>query len=61
MFSFMGLAPLSAAAAGALLKVISLTALFGIAGLTLTAIALGCLASPQMRSIRAMQPGPGTA
>jgi MFS family permease len=54
MFSFMGLAPLSAAAAGALLKVISLTALFGIAGLTLTAIALCCLASPQMRSIRAM-------
>jgi hypothetical protein len=30
--------------------------LFGIAGLTLTAIALCCLASPQMRSIRAMQP-----
>jgi len=56
MFSFMGLGPLSAAAAGALLKVISLTALFGIAGLALTAIALCCLASPQMRSIRAMQP-----
>ena len=61
MFSFMGLAPLSAAAAGALLKVISLTALFGIAGLTLTAIALCCLASPQMRSIRAMQPEPAKA
>ena len=61
MFSFMGLAPLSAAAAGALLKVISLTALFGIAGLTLTAIALCCLASPQMRSIRAMQPDPAKA
>ncbi|MGH8115307.1 MAG: MFS transporter, partial [Rhodanobacteraceae bacterium] len=58
MFTFMGLGPLSAAAAGALLKVISLTALFGIAGLTLTAIALCCLASPQMRSIRAMQPEP---
>jgi len=56
MFTFMGLGPLSAAAAGALLKVISLTALFGIAGLTLTVIALCCLASPQMRGIRAMQP-----
>ena len=56
MFTFMGLGPLSAAIAGALLKVISLTALFGIAGLTLTAIALSCLASPQMRSIRAMKP-----
>lgn len=56
MFTFMGLGPLSAAAAGALLKVISLPALFGIAGLTLTAIALCCLASPQMRSIRAMGP-----
>lgn len=56
MFAFMGLGPLSAAAAGALLKVISLTALFGVAGLTLTAIALCCLASPQMRSIRAVKP-----
>ncbi|MGH8146853.1 MAG: MFS transporter [Rhodanobacteraceae bacterium] len=56
MFSFMGLAPLSAAAAGALLKVISLTTLFGIAGLTLTAIALVCLGSPQLRSIRAIRP-----
>ncbi|MBS0432939.1 MAG: MFS transporter [Proteobacteria bacterium] len=56
MFTFMGLGPLSAAAAGALLKVISLTDLFGIAGLTLTVIALCCLASPQLRSIRAMKP-----
>jgi MFS family permease len=61
MFSFMGLGPLSAAVAGALLKVISLTALFGIAGFTLTVIALCCLASPQMRSIRAMQPEARTA
>ena len=61
MFTFMGLGPLSAAAAGALLKVISLTALFGIAGLVLTAIALCCLASPQMRSIRALQPQPAKA
>jgi hypothetical protein len=56
MFTFMGLGPLSAAAAGALLKVISLTALFGIAGFTLSVIALCCLASPQMRSVRALKP-----
>ena len=56
MFTFMGLGPLSAAAAGALLKIISLAELFGIAGLALTVIALCCLASPQMRSIRALQP-----
>jgi len=61
MFTFMGLGPLSAAAAGALLKVVSLTALFGIAGLTLTAIALLCLGSPKMRSIRAMKPEMGKA
>lgn len=58
MFTFMGLGPLSAAIAGALLKVISLTALFSIAGLTLTAIALICLGSAQMRSIRALHPSP---
>ncbi len=56
MFTFMGLGPLSAAAAGALLKIVSLAELFGIAGLALTVIALCCLASPQMRSIRAIQP-----
>ena len=56
MFTFMGLGPISAAIAGALLKVISLGALFGIAGLTLTVIALACLGSPQLRSIRAVQP-----
>jgi MFS family permease len=56
MFTFMGLGPLSAALAGALLKVISLTTLFGVAGLTLTVIALCCLASPQMRAIRSLQP-----
>lgn len=54
MFTFMGLGPLSAAAAGALLKVISLTTLFGVAGLALTVIALCCLASPQLRGIRAV-------
>ena len=54
MFTFMGLGPLSAAVAGALLKVISLTALFSIAGLALAIIALCCLASPQLRGIRAV-------
>ena len=61
MFTFMGLGPLSAAAAGALLKVISLPALFAIAGFTLSAIALLCLAIPQMRSIRAVQAEAGEA
>jgi MFS family permease len=58
LFTFMGLGPLSAAIAGALLKVISLTALFGIAGLTLTVIALSCLGSRELRSIRVAQPPP---
>lgn len=61
MFTFMGLGPLSAAIAGALLKVISLTALFGIAGATLSVIALTCLGSPQLRSIRALQPAAAQA
>lgn len=55
IFTFMGLGPISAAVAGALLKVISLSALFSIAGLALTVIALCCLSSPQLRSIRAIQ------
>ena len=61
MFTFMGLGPLSAAIAGALLKVISLTALFGIAGFTLTVIALSCLGSAQLRGIRALHPMPAKA
>lgn len=52
LFTFMGLGPISAAIAGGLLKVISLTALFGIAGLSLTVIALACLGSRELRSIR---------
>ena len=51
MFTFMGLGPLSAAIAGSLLQVISLTALFTGAGLTLTVIALSCMTSPALRSI----------
>lgn len=53
MFTFMGLGPLSAAIAGSLLKVISLTSLFAGAGLLLTAIALSCMTSPALRSIGA--------
>ena len=55
LFTFMGLGPISAAIAGALLKVISLGTLFSIAGLALTVIALSCLGSPQLRGIRAIQ------
>ncbi len=51
MFTFMGLGPISAAIAGSLLKVISLTSLFAGAGLLLTAIALSCMGNPALRSI----------
>lgn len=51
MFTFMGLGPLSAALAGALLKVIPLPALFAGAGLTLSAIALCCMGNRALRSI----------
>jgi len=50
-FTFMGVGPISAAAAGALLKVISLTGLFAGAGFTLSAIALFCLTRPSLRDI----------
>ncbi|MGA9853079.1 MAG: MFS transporter [Gammaproteobacteria bacterium] len=51
LFTFMGLGPVSAAVAGALLKVISLPELFAGAGLILTVIALACLNSRQLRGI----------
>ncbi|MGH8281324.1 MAG: MFS transporter [Gammaproteobacteria bacterium] len=51
IFTFMGLGPLSAAAAGGLLKLIPLSALFAGAGLSLTVIALVCLNSRQLRGI----------
>lgn len=51
MFTFMGLGPLSAAIAGSLLKLVSLPTMFAAAGLALTAIALGCMGSPALRSI----------
>ena len=53
MFTFMGLGPISAAIAGTLLNVISLTSLFAGAGLLLTVIALSCMGSPALRSIGA--------
>ncbi|HEY2037230.1 MAG TPA: MFS transporter [Steroidobacteraceae bacterium] len=51
-FTFLGLAPLAAALAGGLLKLISLTQLFVGAGLALTAVALLCLTRPSLRAIR---------
>ena len=50
MLGFLGLGPLSAAFAGALLSVISLTALFAGAGAILSVIALFCLTRPSLRS-----------
>lgn len=51
-FTFLGLAPLAAALAGGLLKLISLSELFVGAGLSLTAVALLCLTQPSLRAIR---------
>ncbi|CAM5427384.1 MFS transporter [Rhodanobacter lindaniclasticus] len=56
MFTFMGLGPISAAIAGSLLQVTSLTDLFAGAGPLLTAIALACMRSPALRSIGAPRP-----
>lgn len=53
MFTFLGLGPLSAAVAGGVLKWIGLPVLFAGAGLTLTGIALACMASPALRAIGA--------
>ncbi|HEV2321930.1 MAG TPA: MFS transporter, partial [Gammaproteobacteria bacterium] len=56
MLTFLGLAPLSAAAAGALLKFISLTELFLACGLALSATAAFCLTRPSLRSIGVTKP-----
>ena len=56
-FTFLGLAPLAAALAGGLLKVISLSQLFVGAGLSLTTLAMICLTRPSLRAIR-LQPAP---
>lgn len=51
MFTFMGLGPLSAALAGALLKVIPLPVLFVGAGLALSGIAVLCMGNRALRGI----------
>lgn len=56
MLGFLGLAPLSAAVAGALLNVISLTTLFAGAGAILSVTALFCLTRPSLRSIGMARP-----
>jgi len=52
MFTFLGLGPLAAAAAGGLLKLIPLSELFLGAGLTLSTVALLCLSRPSLRAIQ---------
>jgi len=54
-FTFLGVGPLSAAFAGLLLKVITLTQLFAGAGFALTVIALICMTRPSMRGIEIPQ------
>jgi MFS family permease len=56
MFTFMGLAPVSAALAGAALKFIPVGDLFVFAGFGLTGIALFCLTRPQLRGIEMTLP-----
>ena len=60
MNDVLGLGPLAAAGAGALLKLMSLPGLFVASGLALTTIALGCLTSPALRSIRSQDAAPQT-
>ena len=52
MFTFLGLAPLAAALAGGLLKLMSLSELFIGAGVTLSTLALLCLTRPSLRAIQ---------
>jgi len=61
MFTFLGLGPLAAAAAGAVLKAVSLPVLFVASGVALAAIALACLSSPALRGIRAQDAVPQAA
>jgi MFS family permease len=51
-FTFLGLAPLAAALAGGLLKIVSLGQLFVGAGLALTLLALLCMTRPSLRAIQ---------
>jgi MFS family permease len=59
MFTFLGLAPLSAAVAGVVMRYVGLGHLLAGAGLGLTVIALSCFASRNLRSIG--QPHPEAA
>lgn len=56
MFTFMGLGPISAALAGALLKLVPLTVLFAGAGFALSSIALFGMSIPGLRGIAAAAP-----
>jgi MFS family permease len=56
MFIFVGLAPLSGAATGALLRWLPVEALFTGAGIALTAIALASLSAPRMRRLGGTAP-----
>ncbi len=51
MFTFMGLSPVAASAAGVLLKYVGLGQLFVGAGFTLSAVALLCVTRPTLRGI----------
>jgi len=51
IFTFMGLSPVVASAAGVLLKYVGLGSLFVGAGFTLSAVALLCLTRPSLRGI----------
>jgi hypothetical protein len=51
LFTFMGLSPVAASAAGVLLKYVGLGQLFVGAGLTLTVVAFLCITRPTLRSI----------
>ena len=61
MFTFLGLAPLAAALAGGLLKVLSLTELLLGAGLSLSLIALFSMSRPNLRAIRLGLPAASAA
>jgi len=51
MFTFLGLSPVAASAAGVMLKYVGLGPLFVSAGFTLSAVALLCLTRPTLRAI----------
>src|SRR5215467_7877476 len=60
MFTFLGLSPVAASAAGVLLNNVGLGPLFVSAGFSLSAVALLCLTRPTLRGIT-IQPAPAKA